>query len=47
MLTSYHDDVLTAMYHTTARKWVTSASARGDWKDCIDGLEDQASGQGS
>lgn len=46
MIGFYRDYVLPAMYHTTARKWVTSSSARRDWRDCIGGLEDTGAGTG-
>jgi hypothetical protein len=50
MLSFYRDFILPAIYHTTKRKWVTNASARRDWHDCIhgwrtsDGLGDEGAG---
>ncbi|KIW84826.1 hypothetical protein Z517_00214 [Fonsecaea pedrosoi CBS 271.37] len=46
-LLSFHRDfVIPALYHTTKHRWMTSASAWRDWRDCIDGLGDGVDGLG-
>ncbi|OAL33203.1 hypothetical protein AYO20_07520 [Fonsecaea nubica] len=46
-LLSFHRDfVIPALYHTTKHRWMTSASAWRDWRDCVDGLGDGVDGLG-
>ncbi|EXJ66692.1 uncharacterized protein A1O5_10363 [Cladophialophora psammophila CBS 110553] len=46
MLSFHRDFVIPTLYHTTRHKWMTSASAWRDWRDCIDGLGDGIDGLG-
>ncbi|KIX92688.1 uncharacterized protein Z520_11540 [Fonsecaea multimorphosa CBS 102226] len=46
MLSFHRDFVIPALYHTTKHRWMTSASAWRDWRDCIDGLGDGVDGLG-
>ncbi|OAP64222.1 hypothetical protein AYL99_00194 [Fonsecaea erecta] len=46
ILSFHRDFVIPALYHTTKRRWMTSASAWRDWRDCVDGLGDGVDGLG-
>ncbi|OQV10450.1 hypothetical protein CLAIMM_14445 [Cladophialophora immunda] len=46
MLSFHRDFVIPALYHTTKHRWMTSASAWRDWRDCVDGLGDGVDGLG-
>ncbi|KIX05769.1 uncharacterized protein Z518_03741 [Rhinocladiella mackenziei CBS 650.93] len=46
MISFFRDSVLSSLYHTTSKKWLTSASAVRDFQDNIDALSDEGAAYG-